>query len=330
MDEQQSSAFWAKVQVGSEDECWPWTGDTYPNGFGRFQMPDGKLCAAHSYTWFLEHGSFPPGNLKHRCGNKTCQNIKHIRLQKDIGDEERFWKLVDKRGPDECWPWLGKLKQMSKNVQCGRFKLSDGRHMQAHRYAYELEHGSSEWHTEIRSTCGTVGCVNPAHWYFGFGPADIERFWSKVDKSGGDDACWEWQANRLPDGYGIICLQGANHRAHRVSYEITNGPIPDGMFVCHSCDCPSCVNPKHLFLGTAQDNVDDKVAKGRWRGNPVRGEDASWSILTEAQAREILASTDTQAELARRYGVHQTTISDIKRGKHWKHIHEEQSNIPTL
>ena len=90
---------------------------------------------------------------------------------------------------------------------------------------------------------------------------DEIRFWSKVDRSGD---CWEWMAYRLPKGYGTMRI--ANRRkglAHRISWEIHFGPIPTGMHVLHKCDNPPCVNPDHLMLGTAADNIHDMVDKGR-------------------------------------------------------------------
>jgi hypothetical protein len=87
-------------------------------------------------------------------------------------------------------------------------------------------------------------------------------FWTAVDQSGGSDACWPWQRHRNPEGYGVTKLAGFR-RAHRLAWCLTNGPIPDGMLVCHTCDNPPCCNPAHLFLGTESDNRQDMLAKGR-------------------------------------------------------------------
>lgn len=94
----------------------------------------------------------------------------------------------------------------------------------------------------------------------------IAAFWAKVDKSGGDDACWIWTAFRLRAGYGLFKWYGKDTGAHRVSWELAHGAIPDGLWVLHNCpggDNPACVNPAHLWLGTQQDNTDDMVKKGR-------------------------------------------------------------------
>lgn len=94
------------------------------------------------------------------------------------------------------------------------------------------------------------------------------RFWSKVDKSAGDSGCWLWMAARNARGYGCVGRDvGRGYwLAHRVSWELANGPIPDGLFVLHRCDVPSCVNPHHLFVGTNADNMRDMALKGRGRG----------------------------------------------------------------
>lgn len=211
-----------------------------------------------------------------------------------------------------------------------------------------------------------------------------ERFWSKVDKGDGQ-GCWLWKACRSPLGYGQFRHERTRF-AHRVSYEMANGPVDDGVCILHKCDNPSCVNPAHLMAGTHADNVADKVAKGRqprgervggvklteeqvlevfsrhergekyrviaaslgvkigtitaillgknWShvpgkrvmAGPRRGERNPVSKLTEAQVREafsLTASGETQRRIAARFGVSETAIGLILRGKNWGHLTED-------
>ena len=147
----------------------------------------------------------------------------------------------------------------------------------------------------------------------------IERFNSKV-KIDHDTGCHEWVDGRSPTGNGKFKHKGKHLRAHRVAYEMHKGPIPEGMFICHRCDNPSCVNIDHLFLGTPQDNLDDCVRKGRLK--PRKGEAHPHAILTEDDVRAIrdLRGTMLQREIAQKFGVHRVTVIDILVGRSWKHV----------
>lgn len=150
-----------------------------------------------------------------------------------------------------------------------------------------------------------------------------QRFWVKVRKTEDDDSCWEWTARKSPDGYGLIRLSTArtvcsNRHAHRVSWELHNGPIPVGMEVCHRCDNPGCVRPAHLFLGSSADNQRDKVAKGR----QARGARNGNAVLTATRVAELrarfAAGPTNDCHLAREYGVSPTAIRHLRIGLTWR------------
>lgn len=147
----------------------------------------------------------------------------------------------------------------------------------------------------------------------------LERFWEKVDRHGPDE-CWPWLGARHGYGHGHIRVDGDVAKAHRVSYTINVGPIPDGLFVCHTCDNPPCVNPSHLWLGTHADNMADMVAKGRGALGVKHGELSPLAKLTERDVRDIRQSALPGAAVAESYGVSEGAISSVRRGKSWSHL----------
>jgi hypothetical protein len=152
-----------------------------------------------------------------------------------------------------------------------------------------------------------------------------ERFWSKVYRDADPDKCWVWRAQIDKNGYGKFQLRhGEPALAHRVSYMLAHGYMPPSeQLVCHECDNPPCVNPKHLWLGDDKTNHDDCVAKGRHSPIPVvRGSAVNTSKLTEAQAREVLTSPLSNTQLGQKFGVSKTAIRLIRTGKNWSHLRE--------
>ena len=143
-----------------------------------------------------------------------------------------------------------------------------------------------------------------------------ERLWANVDKT---ETCWNFTGFKRK-GYGSVWWQGASVRAHRASWTVSKGPIPDGLQVLHACDNPGCVRPSHLFLGTNLDNVADRHAKDRDAHPDRRGERGGRATLTEAQVCQIRESAETNKALALQLGVDPSTISDIRRRKSWSHL----------
>ena len=179
-------------------------------------------------------------------------------------------------------------------------------------------------------------------------PKALARFWSKVQES--ESGCWEWTGCKtgFKAQYGSFTPFGTKAGyAHRFSYEYHFGAIPEGMFVCHSCDNPGCVRPDHLFLGTPKDNTQDAKAKGRLSTGvsshnfqratvkvmsewyeptdiKTRGEGNGLAKLTEQDVREIrkLASDKvmTLTDMAKHYGTCRSNIRQIITGKTWRHV----------
>lgn len=146
-----------------------------------------------------------------------------------------------------------------------------------------------------------------------------ERFWFYVEK--GPD-CWGWTGH-TSSGYGVVTGHRGQVKAHRFSYELHCGPIPDGLHVLHECDNPPCCNPAHLFLGTQIDNVADMIAKGRnSRATGSVGTKHGMAKLTDDAVRTIRATSGPARKLAVKFNVSESTIYMIRGGHIWKHLIE--------
>lgn len=234
--------------------------------------------------------------------------------------EGRFWKKVNKT--ETCWLWTAATTHYGHGVLGVKKKT-----LRAHRLSYEHHHGLIPDGMFVLHRCRVPACVNPDHLFLGDkkekGQHDRvppkERFWDKVEKT---DTCWLWKSNRNKKGYGKLALGGQTRKwlfSHRVSWEIHNGPIPDGMHVLHKCDVTNCVNPDHLFLGTNADNIADRNRKGR----QARGETNAKAKLTKDLVefiRILHSQGHTYAQLARRFGVTDRTIYAAVNRINWKHV----------
>lgn len=218
---------------------------------------------------------------------------------------ERFASSYE---PNEagCWIWQG-------SVNCdGYGRIQHNRvSWPAHRLSYDLHVGGLRADANVIQRCGDRRCVNPEHLQSVPFDDPTARLYAgfEVDEASG---CWVWKRAAGGFGYGAIYVRGRLERAHRLSYELHVGPIPDGLHVCHRCDNPPCVNPAHLFVGTQFDNLDDMTRKGR-----------RWSKLTPDNVREIRAKHKTGAtvsQLAREIGVSTPTVAKVIKGTGWRHV----------
>lgn len=247
-----------------------------------------------------------------------------------------------------CLLWTGPLDR-DGFPQTAKIR---GRSVRPHRLAWESARGPIPPGLDVRHTCGAPHCLAPEHLYLGvYGgrpERSLENRFAECVTPEPNTGCLLWAAGSNKDGYGQIKIGGRGGRttlAHRVAWELVNGPIPPGMDVLHHCDNPACVRAEpgdrgHLFLGTNADNAADRDAKGRTARGPrlsaairegrarhpesqVRGERHGRRKLTEAQVLGVihrLAAGESQASVAAHLGVSRSTVNLIALGKKWAHV----------
>ena len=149
----------------------------------------------------------------------------------------------------------------------------------------------------------------------------MKRFWDKVRKTRG---CWHWIGAKDNNGYGRIGINGHNRKAHRVLFEMLNGPISTDLCVCHTCDNPSCVNPSHLFIGTRKDNAQDSKRKGRYSSRA--GINNGRAKLTEQDVITIRKSPLSNKMVGDQFGLNRKYVYAVRVGLRWGHIREDLKN----
>ncbi len=240
-------------------------------------------------------------------------DISKLPIIKDGKTSIRFWEKVDVKSDDECWKWRSHIDKWG----FGWFKIGN-KTSTIHRLVYESINGEILKGGEIGHLCNVHNCCNPKHLYIKEKKSLEQRFWSKVDKKGEDD-CWNWTAGKDEDGYGMFSKVNKTRKAHKVSYEIHKSIIPEGLCVLHTCDNPSCVNPKHLFLGSTQDNTHDRAIKNRSATGEKNGA-AKLNKEDVIKIREQHKSGIKVKKLSNDFNVHFSTVYRIINNDKWRNI----------
>jgi len=354
--------FWSQVNKNGKIQahapelgpCWEWTGLRNASGYGLVrkgirQVGKGNLAIASRVSWVLHCGPISGGLLVcHKCDNRTCVNPEHLFL----GTYRDNWMDCLNKGrnplvgpsPERCrtakLSWedvksirvIGKTQKLPRSQIAEMFDISEDtvwsilhnktwrrrRVSAAQMREFESKQKESEpiefSPSPHASALAVMGCSESFE----------SRFWSNIYKTS-KDSCWLWTAAKNAMGYGVIgkgpCNSG-NVLAHRASWIIHNGAIPDGSCVLHKCDTPACVNPNHMWLGTRPENNADMARKGRRRAigpAPERAANAKLSWSKVAEIRSIYNQGKTgQVPLSKMFGVSQHAIWAIINNITWR------------
>lgn len=315
--------FWSKVAIAGPDDCWPWLGARKQTGHGDFGIGS-KTVRAHRFAYEFQNGPIPEGLVvRHKCGFAPCCNPFHLEL--GTHTENMRDKARDKHKPrldfshplPYARPW-SKLHGSQELVDDPIVVINGRRGVR--RICQQCQHEFAADRYWVRAGqakfCGEH-CYHEHQRHLSV----EDNFWQNIQKT---DTCWLWTGTIDRNGYGILHsrkLDGSK-MAHRFSYELRYGPIPDGLYVCHNCpiqDTRNCCNPEHLFLGDQAANIADAVQKGRMRHGTQHHSSKLDSDRIEL-IFELYEAGDSHRTIAKKLGVTHMTIGRVLRNQSWQHI----------
>ncbi len=222
--------------------------------------------------------------------------------------EVRFVRYIEKDPVMGCWNWTG-----GGSIGHSQFGISQGQVHSVHRAAWLLFRGDVPKGKYVVRTCPNPLCVNPAHHELSATRTQREHtaigdLMLKVQRNV-DTGCWEFIGGTDTGGYGQVYVNGQLSKAHRVSWELFNQYPAGDKMVCHKCDNPRCVNPSHLFLGTAFDNTADAYSKQRREAAPIAADTVGYRLRELRTNRKL-----SLGALGKRLGVSRQCIQQWEKG----------------
>lgn len=212
-----------------------------------------------------------------------------------------------------CWEYTGYTQNGYGYTSHGKKKM-----LAVHRCSYEFHIGIIPDNMNVSHSCDNRACINPKHLILLIKTHPLTEILSRyeIDKNG----CWNYTGYKDKNGYPKCSNRGVSDKlVHRISFEFYVSKLEEGLFVCHKCDNPSCINPNHLFAGTQQDNMDDMIKKGRG----LFGSKHQNSTLNEKDVlviRKMRLKGEKIKHIASEFKVSRSTVYDVVNKRCWSHV----------